>query len=110
MWAPELHFVNGRYMVFFTGGGKNRKLASGVAVAQTRDPFGPYTDIGAALIQSPKSLGGAIDPHYFKDPLTGRHYLLWKADKPLALQPSLIYIRELHRSGTSFMVNTRGTK
>ena len=97
--------MNGRYLVFFTGGGKNERLSSGVAVAQTQDPFGPYKDIGNPLISSPLSLGGAIDPHYFKDPVTGRDYLLWKSDKPLSLQPSLIYIRELHPSGTEFRVN-----
>ena len=105
-WAPELHFVNGRYLLFFTGGGNDGKLASGVAITQTSDPFGSYKDIGTPLIESPQSLGGAIDPHHFKDPITGRHYLLWKADKPLSLQPSLIYIRELYPSGTAFRVNT----
>ena len=104
LWAPELHHMNGQYLVFFTGGGQDGKLASGVAIATTDDPFGPYKDMGTALTESPHSLGGAIDPHYFKDPVTGKDYLLWKEDKPLSLQPSLIYIRELQPSGTAFRV------
>ena len=104
MWAPEMHFVNGRYLVYFTGGGMDERLASGVAVSQTESPYGPYKDLGYPLIKSPFSLGGAIDPHYFKDPVTDRDYLLWKADQPFSLKPSLIYIRELWPNGTSFKV------
>ena len=41
------------------------------------------------------SLGGAIDPHYFKDPLSGRDFLLWKEDKPMALQASDSKLHEI---------------
>lgn len=99
MWAPELHNVNGRYIVYFTARETNGQLACGAAVAQTSDPFGPYLDIGRPLVQPEDSLGGAIDPHYFKDPLTDKDYLLWKEDKPLSLQPSIIYLSELAPSG-----------
>ena len=71
-------------------------------MAQTNDPFGPYKDIGRPLIVSAESLGGAIDPHYFKDPQSGRDYLLWKEDVTLAFPASIIYIRELHSSGIYF--------
>ena len=97
--------MNGRYQVFYTGGGLDGTLSSGVAVAQTSDPFGPYKDMGQAMAESPGSLGGAIDPHFFHDPVSGKDYLLWKADNPLTLQASLIYMRELDNSGTAFRVS-----
>ena len=103
-WAPEIHYVNGRYLVYFTGGTFDGRVACGAAIANQGDPFGPYKDTGQPLVESKGSLGGAIDSHYFKDPVSGKDYLLWKADSPWSLQTSIIYIRELHFSGISFQV------
>ena len=102
MWAPELHNVNGRYILYFTATDYNDRTVIGAAIAQTSDPFGPYLDIGRPLITSMESLGGAIDPHYFKDPRSGRDFLLWKEDVKLPLPASIIYIRELQPSGIFF--------
>jgi len=102
MWAPELHNVNGRYIVYYTARSINGQLSCGAAVAQSIDPFGPYLDIGRPLVEATESMGGAIDPHYFKDPESGKDYFLWKEDKPLALEPSLIFLRELAPSGIFF--------
>ena len=38
----------------------------GAAMAQSSDPFGSYLDIGRPLVSATESVGGAIDPHYFK--------------------------------------------
>ena len=38
----------------------------GAAAAASDDPFGPYLDTGRPLISATESVGGAIDPHYFK--------------------------------------------
>jgi len=102
MWAPELHNVNGRYITYFTARDYAGRTVIGAAIAQTSDPFGRYLDIGRPLITSAESLGGAIDPHYFKDPRSGRDFLLWKEDVKLPFPASIIYIRELHSSGIFF--------
>ena len=108
MWAPELHEVNGRYVLYFTARDYAGRTVIGAALAQTDDPFGSYRDIGRPLITSAESLGGAIDPHYFKDPQSGRDYLLWKEDVTLAFPASIIYIRELHSSGIYFQAGQAG--
>ena len=105
MWAPELHNVNGRYITYFTARDYAGRTVIGAAIAQTSDPFGRYLDIGRPLITSAESLGGAIDPHYFKDPRSGRDFLLWKEDVKLPFPASIIYIRELHSSGIFFKVS-----
>lgn len=107
MWAPELHNVNGRYIVYFAARDFRGQTVVGAAVSEDNDPFGRYLDIGRPLVSSRESMGGVIDPHYFKDPATGRNYLLWKEDKPLALQTSIIMIRELHPSGLHFIGRPR---
>jgi len=106
MWAPEIHPVSGRYIVYYSARGNNGRLACGAAVALSSNPFGPYSDTGRPLVSArSQDLGaGAIDPHYFQDPVTHRQYLLWKEDRPVSLQLTAIYIRQLDRSGLGFKV------
>ena len=96
MWSPELHNVNGQYVVFFAAEHKQGKLRCGAALANNNDPFGTYSDIGKPLVNGDGSFVGAIDPHYFKDPVTNKDFLLWKQDEPFQLTPSRIYLQELN--------------
>ena len=59
-----------------------------------------YRDIGKPLIVDENSVAGALDPHYFLDPVSDKHFLIWKEDDPLV--PSLIKIRELRSDGLAF--------
>jgi len=105
-WAPEIHKVGERYLAFFTGDSfDDSRQSLGVAVAD--HPTGPWTDRGIVLgnpdgepILSPDPIG-KIDNHYFRDPLDGRHYMLWKHENngfaPDRGTP--IYIQELSPDG-----------
>ena len=42
-YAPELHIVAGRYLLYFTAGDNQGKLSCGVAVASSEDPFSEYS-------------------------------------------------------------------
>jgi len=104
MCAPEIHWVNGRYLVYFCARQQNVRHSIGVAVSQTDSPYGPYQDLGVPIVTYEEdSIGGAIDPHYFQDPVTGKDYLVWKTDSYLALIGSIIYLRELTKEGTAFV-------
>ena len=73
MWAPELHWVEARqgFVVFFTAADGADKLNVGAAVAADRgDPWGEYRDLGRPLVVDTNSMAGALDPHYFLDPVT----------------------------------------
>ena len=64
-WAPEIHFVNGKYNAYFTmRQSKNKILAIGVG--HSTNPFGPYHDIGEPLVTH--SSRGSIDATWFQDP------------------------------------------
>ena len=45
---------------------------------------------------------GCLDQTYFLDPVTGKHYLLWKTDKLVPLIIGIIYIQELEETGLAF--------
>ena len=65
MWAPEIHFVNGRFMVYFSAR-KTDLLCIGVAISKDPlNPFGPYEDYGEPIIDE---YPGVIDIHWFQDP------------------------------------------
>ena len=66
-WAPEIHYVNGRYQVYFSmkKGVGDKSLALGVAISEG-GPFGPYRDLGRPLLEHPD---GVIDATFFKDPV-----------------------------------------
>ena len=34
------------------------------------------------MVENHKSVAGVIDPHYFRDPVSQKQYLLWKQDNP----------------------------
>ena len=102
MWAPEIQFVNGRYLAYFSCAAPNGRRSVGVAVSQSESHLGPYEDIGVPLVyHNEDSVVGCLDQTYFKDPTTGKDYLLWKTDKLLPLTIGVIYIQELEESGTA---------
>ena len=86
MWAPEIHFVQDGYKIYFTAmsktTGNTRKVrdneitinknlnsgahAIGVAISANKtNPFGPYFDFGKPIIEDSS---GVIDAHWFRDP------------------------------------------
>ncbi|MBX3230829.1 MAG: family 43 glycosylhydrolase [Labilithrix sp.] len=100
-WAPELHRVGARYVVFFTAKSKTTgKMALGVATSDA--PTGPFVDRGKPILA--ESPIGAIDSHYFRDPNDGRHYMLWKQESnglPPAGTP--LFLQELAADGLSLV-------
>ncbi len=93
-WAPEVHRVGEQYVAYFTALSASRgKMCIGAATA--RAMTGPWKDLGHPLVCDARV--GLIDSSYFKDPATGRHYLLYKTDGN-GLSPqekTVIYAQEL---------------
>lgn len=95
-WAPELHRVKDRYVAYYTARHQDGRLSIGAATAT--DPLGPYTDLGAPLVQEPGM--GAIDASYFQA-TDGTPYLVWKIDGNAAGKPTPIYGQKLAADGLS---------
>ena len=95
-WAPELHAVGDGVMAYFTSVNGGNVLSVGAASAPSID--GPFTDLGAPLVQNPV---GVIDASYFEDD-DGSKWLLDKIDGNSQGDPTPIRIRELTADGRAF--------
>ena len=65
-WAPEIHFVNNNYYVYYSARNKfTKKMSIGVAISSnSSNPFGPYIDYNKPIIEHPD---GVIDITWFHD-------------------------------------------
>jgi arabinan endo-1,5-alpha-L-arabinosidase len=106
-WAPEIHFVTGQYVVYYTA----RKRDTGmlcVGAAYANQPTGPFTDIGQPLVLA--TTVGFIDATYFHDDTLNKTYLIWKEDGNGLRPPepyTPIWAQELSRDGLRLVGNDR---
>ena len=105
MWAPDIQYVNGRYIVYYSAleNGSNR-YCIGAAVSTTDSALGPYKDLEEPLVRSHAFLGDTIDVHHFTD-VDGTTYLLWKTNGDPFWLTSHIIIRKINPDGISFDEN-----
>ena len=74
MWAPEIHFVNGTFYVYFSARNNDPEChmiipgschSIGVAISESGGPFGPYQDYGTPIMNG---RFGVIDVTWYRDP------------------------------------------
>lgn len=95
-WAPSVHRVGERFVLYFSGFRADRgRFCVGAATAP--DPRGPFRPRGKPLLCPPQA-GGAIDPSVFDEPGTGRH-LLYKTDENCCGRPAQLWTRRLRANG-----------
>jgi arabinan endo-1,5-alpha-L-arabinosidase len=70
-WAPEMGQVGEEYWLTYTA--RDRERALSIGLAKSRQPTGPWTDIGRPLLT-----GAMIDAHLFVD--EAGPVLFWKKD------------------------------
>lgn len=103
-WAPEIHRVGRKFVVYYSARDATRRLCVGVAHADAIT--GPWTDIGQPLVRDDRV--GMIDTHYFQD-RDGQGYLYWKLDgndlRPKEHTP--IFVQPLSRDGLSLVGQRR---
>ncbi|KAM6493596.1 Glycosyl hydrolase, five-bladed beta-propellor domain containing protein [Amanita muscaria] len=91
VWAPDVvHFDNLRspfdglknepgYVMYYSARSSQNSNLHCVGTAYSRQPQGPYKASPKPLV-CPLDQGGAIDPNGFRDPATGKQYVLYKVD------------------------------
>jgi len=95
VWAPELHYVDGRWYIYYAAGRPHSETnsysfqRSGVLRAKTDDPMGEWEDMGmlytgdayqAGIVATAENTGYAIDLGVFR--LNGQLYAVWSGNPP----------------------------
>ncbi|MBR4756590.1 MAG: family 43 glycosylhydrolase [Bacteroidales bacterium] len=105
LWAPDVHYVDGKYHVYYAlGGGRwtgdkmgHAPRATGVATSDS--PTGPFEDHGMIISYENTGIVNSIDPNFFE--WEGKKYMYWGS----VYNGSGIFIVQLTDDGLS--INTR---
>lgn len=96
IWAPELHYLNGKWYIYYTATTKDRNDNNRrcfVLEAKTSDPQGGYNDIGK--IADPNADYYAIDGHVYVRASDGAMFFLWSGRKGDGTSDQRIYIASM---------------
>jgi len=75
LWAPDINYINGKYVLYYALGCWDESDRSASGVAWSDRPEGPFTDVGMLVDIETQGVGNSIDPNFFDD---GDHkYLFW---------------------------------
>lgn len=89
LWAPELHFLNGKWYIYYTAGaGANHRMY--VLESKTTDALGEYRFVGKL---APKTDRWAIDQTVLE--LGGKLYAVWSGWQGSVNVDQRIYIAEM---------------
>ena len=104
-WAPELHFVAGRWLAVYVGRAAATGLLSiGVGWSTTASPAGPWVDSGAPLItDSGADAQGQIDPTLVVDGDGGGPLLVFKEDGNFDGKATPFHYARLVANGTALV-------
>ncbi len=80
IWAPEFHFIGGRWYMYYTAmneKGEDRSHRMHVLQSRGKNPLGPYEYKGRLF--NPENDGYAIDGTVFHKPADNTWYFMWAA-------------------------------
>ncbi len=80
LWAPDIHFVNGKYYLYYTvadstARGDRTGQNSAIGVATSTSPTGPWTDSGGPVVEA-QSGRWVFDPFVIAD-ASGQRYIFY---------------------------------
>lgn len=75
IWAPDINYINGKYVLYYAIGVWGILDKSGIGVATADSPEGPFTDHGALFISEDIGVTNSIDQFFIQD--GGKNYLIW---------------------------------
>jgi arabinan endo-1,5-alpha-L-arabinosidase len=96
LWAPDINYISGKYVLYYSMAIWDAMTTSGVGVAVADKPEGPFTDLGPVLRSNTIGVINSIDPCYIED--GGKKYLFWGSYHG-------IYGIELNNDGLSIKSN-----
>lgn len=101
IWAPDINYINGKYVLYYAMSTWGGEWECGIGVAVADSPAGPFTDKGKLFISKEIGVQNSIDPFYIED--GGKKYLFWGSFRG-------IYGTELNSDGLSLKKDAPLTK
>ena len=78
LWAPDINYINGKYVLYYSLGNWDKPKESCIGVAVSDYPNGPFVDKGKLLDYNTGNMQ-CIDPYYYEE--DGKKYLFWGSFK-----------------------------
>ncbi len=75
LWAPDINYINGKYVLYYSMSVWGGEWTCGVGVATSDSPEGPFTDHGKLFRSNEIGVKNSIDQFYIED--GGKKYLFW---------------------------------
>lgn len=75
IWAPEINYINGKYVLYYSMSVWGEEWTCGIGVAVSDKPEGPFVDKGKLFRSNEIGVKNSIDPFYIED--GDRKYLFW---------------------------------
>ncbi|MDR0505872.1 MAG: family 43 glycosylhydrolase [Dysgonamonadaceae bacterium] len=75
LWAPDINYINGKYVMYYSMSVWGGEWTCGIGVAVSDKPEGPFTDQGMLFRSNEIGVQNSIDPNYVED--NGKKYLFW---------------------------------
>jgi arabinan endo-1,5-alpha-L-arabinosidase len=75
LWAPAVHRINGRYVMFYSMSVWGGEWTCGIGIATADNPGGPFTDLGKLFRSNEIGVQNSIDAFFIEE--NGRNYLFW---------------------------------
>lgn len=92
LWAPDINFINGQYVLYYSMSVWGGEWTCGIGVATSDKPEGPFTDHGKMFRSNEIGVQNSIDPFYIEE--DGKKYMFWGSFRG-------IYAIELSNDGLS---------
>lgn len=75
MWAPDINYFNGHYVLYYSIGVWGSAWECGVGVATSERPEGPFVDQGVVFMGKDLNVGNSIDQFFIEE--GGKKYMFW---------------------------------
>jgi arabinan endo-1,5-alpha-L-arabinosidase len=92
LWAPDINYINGKYVLYYSMSIWGGEQTCGIGVATANSPNAYFTDKGKLFRSNEIGVQNSIDPFYIED--DGKKYLFWGSFRG-------IYAIELSSDGLS---------
>lgn len=75
IWAPDINYINGKYVLYYSMSVWGGEWTCGVGVAVADKPEGPFVDKGKLFRSNEINVQNSIDQFYIEE--AGKKYLFW---------------------------------